>query len=247
VIVRALHESTAEKTPIYSTANSLAFVSIITQQEVQMKKSLRNRRRLRILIAVPAVIAIAVAIASLNLNSESNASAAPADKSKTPSVEFNKAGELVKPTGYRKWTYVGTPLTPNDMNGGKAPFPEFHSVYMNPEAYSHYEKTGDFPDGTVLVKELISVGDKEASSGIGYFMGDFAGLEVSIKDKTRFQDEPGNWAYFSFGHKYPLKDMAKKQPSASCNDCHNGDADDDYVFTQYYPVLRAAKDSTNSK
>ena len=32
-------------------------------------------------------------------------------------------GELQRPTGYREWVYVGTPVTPNDMNGGKAAFP----------------------------------------------------------------------------------------------------------------------------
>lgn len=211
--------------------------------------SSRNTRRLGLLIAVPTVISIAAAIATLDSYPDGKASAAPAksDKSKTSSVQFNASGELVKPTGYRKWTYVGTPLTPNDMNDGKAPFPEFHNVYMNPDAYNQFEKTGEFPDGTVLVKELVSVGDKEASSGNGYFMGEFVGLEVSVKDKTRFMDEPGNWAYFSFGHKYPLKRLAKAQPAASCNDCHSGEAGDDYVFTQYYPVLRDAKNSMPEK
>ena len=89
----------------------------------------------------------------------------------------------------------------------------------------------------------LSVGEKEATSGKGYFMGDFSGLEVAVKDKLRFEDEPGNWGYFSFGHEYPLKKSAPVQPAASCNDCHSGEADDDYVFTQYYPVLRAAKQS----
>jgi hypothetical protein len=64
-----------------------------------------------------------------------------------------------------------------------------------------------------------------------------------MKDKTRFKDEPGSWAYFSFGHEYPLKDKARAQATSNCNDCHDGSADDDYVFTQYYPVLRAAKKS----
>ncbi len=201
--------------------------------------------RRRLLIAVPSLIAIAIAITAINTNSNTGAFAAPAvaDESQPSPVEFNTDGELVRPTGYRKWTYIGTPVTPNDMNGGAAPFPEFHNVYINPDAYNHYEKTGEFPDGTVLVKELVSVGEKEASSGKGYFMGEFIGLEVSVKDMARFKDEPGNWAYFSFGHKYPLKENAKAQPAASCNECHDGDADDDWVFTQYYPVLRAAKGS----
>ena len=71
-------------------------------------------------------------------------------------------------------------------------------------------------------------------------MGDFIGLETSIKDSKRFKDEPGNWAFFSFGHHYPLKDVATKQNAASCNACHQASAAKDYVFSQYYPVLRAA-------
>ena len=91
-----------------------------------------------------------------------------------------------------------------------------------------------------MVKELVAVGAKEASSGKGYFMGDFIGLETAIKDSKRFKDEPGNWGYFSFGHKYPLKKEAEKISAANCNACHQGNAAQDYVFTQYYPVLRAA-------
>ena len=164
---------------------------------------------------------------------------------KAPIVTYNDRGELIRPNGYRKWIYVGTPLTPHDMNDGKAAFPEFHSVYIDPAAYDHYEQTGKFSDGTVMIKELITVGAKQATSGSGYFMGDFTGLEVLIKDKKRFRDEPGNWGFFSFGHEYPLKPTAKIQPTANCNDCHGGAADDDYVFTQYYPVLRDAKNLAN--
>ena len=212
-----------------------------------MSKFSLNARRFGLLLAVPALVAIAPIVAAISSNSDNQAAAAApkeAQAQKSP-VQFNKNGELVRPTGYRKWMYVGTPLTPNDRNNGNAPFPEFHTVYMNPAAYNHYEKTGEFPNGTVLVKELISVGETEASSGNGYFMGEFSGLEVAMKDKRRFKDEPGNWAYFSYGHEYPLRPKAKIQPAASCNDCHDGEADDDWVFTQYYPVLRAAKKSAN--
>jgi hypothetical protein len=205
-------------------------------------------RRFGLLLAAPVVITILAVIVACNSGSSNQTTAAPPQnekarqkEAKTSLVTFNKDGTLIRPIGYRKWTYVGTPVTPNDMNDGNAPFPEFHAVYVNPAAFNHYEKTGKFPDGTVLVKELTSVGSNDASSGKGYFMGEFIGLEVSIKDKTRFEDEPGNWAYFSFGHKYPLKDKAIAQPAASCNACHEGVADEDWVFTQYYPVLRAAK------
>jgi hypothetical protein len=169
--------------------------------------------------------------------------APPADKAAL--VEFTQDGKLRKPEGYREWTYVGTPLTPNDLNGGEAPFPDFHAVYIDPESYAQFEKTGEFRDGTVMIKELVGVGSKEATSGKGYFMGDFIGLEASIKDSKRFRDEPGNWAFFSFGHRYPLKAEASKQDSAACNSCHESSAEKDYVFTQFYPVLRAAAPKPN--
>ena len=48
--------------------------------------------------------------------------------------------------------------------------------------------------------------------------------------------------YFSFGHKTPpYAKTAKAFPAESCNACHEASAADDFVFTQFYPVLRAAK------
>lgn len=154
-----------------------------------------------------------------------------------------KNGQLERPTGYREWIYVGAPVTPNDLNDGKAAFPEFHNVYIDPESWAHWKKTGEFREGTILMKELISVGSKAAVSGNGYFQGDFVGLEATIKSKKHFPREPGNWAYFSFStpdHK-ALTPTAKAFPAESCNACHANAAVDDWVFTQYYPVLRAGK------
>ena len=160
-------------------------------------------------------------------------------------ARFTSDGELIRPEGWRKWVYVGTPLTPHDMNEGKAAFPEFHNVYIDPESFATFERTGEFPNGTQLVKELVLVGSKEAVSGNGYFMGDFAGLEVAVKDTARFKDEPGGWAYFSFGHvaETEYSKTAKIFPAEACNSCHQASADTDFVFTQYYPILRGAMPS----
>ena len=154
-----------------------------------------------------------------------------------------KDGVLERPTGYREWVYVGTPVTPNDMNNGKAAFPEHHNVYIDPQSWAHWKKTGTFQEGTILIKELVSVGSKAAVSGQGYFQGEFIGLEATIKSKASFPDEPGNWAYFSFSGKdhKTLTDTAKAFPQAACNACHLNAAADDFVFTQYYPVLSAGK------
>lgn len=156
-----------------------------------------------------------------------------------PIVEFTPDGKAKQPVGYRDWVFIGAVVTPNDMNGGEASFPEFHNVYMDPESFAYAEKHGEYRDGTVIVKELLSVGSKVQSSGNGYFEGEFTGLEMSIKDSKRFPDEPGNWAYFSFGHHYPLKAEIAKNAAVSCNSCHEQNATD-FVFSQVYPVLNDA-------
>jgi hypothetical protein len=198
-------------------------------------------------VAVVAVVAVTAALyfAGSGLYSAMTGVLVPraAAEGKAPAalVEFTADGKLKRPVGYRKCVNVGEVITPNDMNDGEASFPEFHSVYMDPESFAHFEKTGKYRDGTVLIKELSSVGSKKAPSGNGYFQGEFTGLEAAIKDSKRFKDEPGNWAYFSFGHKYPLKAEVSKNTVAACSQCHQDNAKKtDLVFSQYYPVLRAA-------
>ncbi len=165
-----------------------------------------------------------------------------------PKPSFNDKGQLIRPdVSYREWVYVGTPFTPNALNPPEAPFPEFHNVYIHPSDFDHWKRTGTFPDGTVMIKELVLVGATQAVSGKGYFMGEFTGLEATIKDSKRFKDEPGFWAYFSFGHSYPLADTAQAFPAPACNACHAASAADDFVFTQFYPVLRAAKGTKSGK
>ncbi|MDV6345882.1 cytochrome P460 family protein [Nitrosomonas sp. Is37] len=160
-------------------------------------------------------------------------------------AQFNDKGELLLPQNYREWVMVGTQVTPNELNEGKAPFTEIRTVYVDPEGYAHWKKTGEFRDGTMTVKELISVGDRKGpGSGNGYFMGDYIGLEASVKDSKRFASEPGNWGFYIF---YvpgtPLVAAAKNLPTQECAECHKANAKDDLVFTQFYPVLRAAKET----
>ena len=195
---------------------------------------------------VPAVIPLTVAFYLQVTSVFARGGPAAGESMAVPDTEkpkFTADGQLIpfSPDVYREWIFVGTPVTPNDLNGGEASFPEFHNVYINPSAWREWKKSGTFPDGTVMVKELTSVGAKRAPSGDGYFQGEFTGLEMSVKDSKRFPAEAKGWGYFSFGHKYPLKKQASVNRFASCADCHVANAASDMVFTQYYPVLRAAK------
>ena len=157
-------------------------------------------------------------------------------------ARFTSSGELIRPEGWREWIYIGTPLTPNSLNPPQAPFPEFHSVYIDPESWEHYKRTGEFREGTMIAKELVSIGSTEAVSGKGFFMGQLIGFEIAYKSAERYPDETGHWAYFTFGHMpEPYNSTAAKQPVDACAGCHVASAAQDNVFTQYYPVIRAAK------
>lgn len=164
-------------------------------------------------------------------------------------AKFEPTGAVSMPQNWRQWVYVGSPLTPNALNGGEAAFPEFHNVYVEPAAYEHFMETGEWAEGTQIAKELVTVrqndnaenGSTAEVSGVGYFQGEFAGLELTVKDSERFSAEPGGWAYFSFGHKSPpYNATAEAFPTEACASCHEQNAATDLVFTQFYPVLRAA-------
>lgn len=158
---------------------------------------------------------------------------------------FNGQGELVRPEGFRQWVFLGAPLTPNGLNNGSAGFPEYHHVYVNPDAYAVYARTGSFPDGTVIAKELVLLkpgkykdGSIDAPSGRGYFADKPNGMDVMVKDTKRFKETNG-WGFFNFGHhEPPYSSSAKAAPTASCAACHTANAEKDMVFMQFYPILK---------
>src|SRR5215469_7374047 len=131
--------------------------------------------------------------------------------------EYNDSGQLLLPKNsvWREWVFVGAPLTPNALNGGQANFPEYHYVYIEPGSYAIYQKTHEFPEGTIFFKELQLTkpgenpdGSRTEPSGRGYFPGDFNGADVTVKDSKRFA-ETGSWGYFNFNHHEPKALTAK--------------------------------------
>ena len=84
---------------------------------------------------------LAVAVVGTFVVVVSSSTPATAQSAKKAAVSFDSDGAMTRPEGYREWVYVGTPLTPNDMNNGSAPFPEFHNVYIQPDAFAAYKRT----------------------------------------------------------------------------------------------------------
>jgi hypothetical protein len=159
-------------------------------------------------------------------------------------AEYTKDGDLVLPKNWRTWVYLGSPLTPDALNGGKAGFPEYHNVYMEPGSYEIYKSTGEFPEGTIMFKELQRVlgpqqfpdGSVQQPSGRGYFPGELNGADVTVKDTKRYA-ESGGWGYYNFNHHEPKAPTAKLKAKAECAFCHMASAKKDQVWTQFYRPL----------
>jgi hypothetical protein len=64
--------------------------------------------------------------------------------------EYTSSDEFILPKNFHEWVYVGSPLTPNALNGGMATFPEFHNVYIEPCSYEKYKQTNVFAVGQVM-------------------------------------------------------------------------------------------------
>jgi hypothetical protein len=107
-------------------------------------------------------------------------------------------------------------------------------------------KTGHFPEGTVIVKELtrplnptFSDGSRREPSGRGFFNGEFNGIDATVKDSKRFPRTNG-WGFFIFGHHpEPYAAVAAEKPVAECAGCHiQNVARTDMTWVQFYPLLR---------
>ena len=159
--------------------------------------------------------------------------------------KFSEKGELLQPEGFREWVFIGSPLTPHGLNDGNAGFPEFHNVYVEPAVYRYYRRTGEWPEGAVLAKELqltkkgtYTDGSRNEPSGRGYFPSTPNGLDVSVKDTRRFAKTDG-WGFFNFGHHAPpYASVAQSAPKEACAGCHMSNAHEDMVFSDFYQQLK---------
>ena len=171
-----------------------------------------------------------------------------AAQNQQPTAVFDSEGrlQLPDPTVFRRWAFVGAPLTPNGLNNGQAGFPEYHHVYVEEKNLDAYLKTGSFPEGTMFVKELTRVlnptfpdGSRTEPSGRGYFNGAYNGIDVTVKDSRRFAKTNG-WGFFTFGHHpLPYDNTATEAPASQCAGCHQAYvAKTDMTWVQFYPILR---------
>jgi len=147
-------------------------------------------------------------------------------------------GEIRLPPDFRRqWTHLGSWL----VDDPKAPGHGFHDVYTQPEAVAAYLKTGVFPDGAVLVKEIRKIGAGQKTTGPARWATEPAVWFVMVKDgRGRF---PGHvhwgdgwgWALYEAGDQ--TRNVSKGY-AESCKTCHEPAAGSDRVYVEGYPSLR---------
>jgi Cytochrome P460 len=151
------------------------------------------------------------------------------------SPEFTADGKLVRPEGYRKWVFLssGYGMSYSESASADQDHLMFTNVFVPPADYDYFLAHGTWPDKTMFVLEMYGSQSKGSINQHGHFQTEFMGLDVEVKDASRFPDK---WAYFGF-------DAAEKSSAAvapgknDCWKCHDQNAAVEHTFVQFYPAL----------
>jgi hypothetical protein len=149
-------------------------------------------------------------------------------------LHYTPDGRAIVPADYREWPFLSSGL---DMNySDRASGPDHHmfdNVFVDPDAFAAFRKTGLWPEGTVLVKEDRAGLTKGSINKSGQFQGEqVMAIELHVKDSKRFD---GGWGFFMFG---AAAAPAQKIPtSAQCYACHQAHGAVESTFVQFYPTL----------
>jgi hypothetical protein len=158
-------------------------------------------------------------------------------------------GEIRVPADYRAWPTLGV-WSVGDANDS-VENREYHWVYTQPETIAYYREHLRFPDGAVLVKELLNTRTLPMTTGTAVtHPTKVKGWFVLVRDtQGRFREstlwgDGWGWSYFEADD--PLKTVSKNYRE-DCIACHlparnmaHGDANDadKWIYTFGYPVLQ---------
>lgn len=140
---------------------------------------------------------------------------------------------IALPVDYREWVFLTSSL---DLNYD-APVPGaalmghsmLDNVFVNPEAYKAFQKTGTWPDKTILVKENRMAASAGSISKSGKYQAGIMSMELHVKDAAR-----GGWVFYVSDGKVPGRLMPQ---TANCYSCHSDHGAVDTTFVQFYPTL----------
>lgn len=129
------------------------------------------------------------------------------------------------PAGYRDWHHVKSMV----IEQGHPLFGAFggiHHLYANPKAMQGY-KAGKFPDGSVIVFDLLEANRKDNA----VTEGPRKVLGVMHKDARKYA-ATGGWGFEGFAGGDPRKRVLEGNAASACFACHASQKDHDYVFSR---------------
>lgn len=153
------------------------------------------------------------------------------------SAHVDATGAIRFPKDFRTtMVHLGSWFVPEGEASG------FHDVYTEASTVAAYRKTGRFPDGATLVKELRGAqrGDYTTGANVGFAMGTVKQWFVMIKDTTgRFPHNPlwgEGWGWALFKPDAPTQNVATSYRT-DCLGCHVPAKATDWVYIEAYPTL----------
>ena len=147
----------------------------------------------------------------------------------------DKNGNIRKPANVRDTYQSLGAYTVLDPKGD-----QMHMTYASPGSAEAYRRTGKFPDGTVLVKEVFGTEHAQMTTGDAHWASGTKVWFVLIKDeKGRYKDNPlwgDGWGWALFKSDAPDKQVATDYKK-DCLGCHIPARSTDWIYVQGYPVL----------
>lgn len=135
------------------------------------------------------------------------------------------SNEVPYPEGYRRWTHVKS-LELKEKHPLFKDFGGLHHVYVNDTGLAALKSGQVFPDGSVIVFDLLNVKSNEAATA----EGSRKVLAVMYKNTSAFVSTKG-WGFEGF--KGDGRERLVNGKHASCFGCHATEGKSDYVYSKY--------------
>ena len=150
------------------------------------------------------------------------------------------------PDNFRNdWTFLGTwSIAAEDVEASADASGHgaagLHNVYTQPSVVAYFKENGKFPDGAILIKELLRAETAQMTTGTVSRGVEVEGWFVMVKDaEGRYADNPlwgdgWGWSLFNADNRETTVSTNYK---SDCLGCHIPARNDDWIYVSGYPAL----------
>lgn len=186
------------------------------------------RKRLPATLLLSGVLFVTAVVAQLEPETVAATAEAPA-LLQVPAADYR-----------RDWVLLGSfsVLADKPEEGAK----ELHVVYTQRESVDAYRKTGAFPDGAILVKDVFAARTEALTTGTSSYANALAGRFILVKDQANkyagsspLWGDGWGWAFYEGAETRKTVTTDYRQ---DCLGCHEPVRNQDLIYIQGYPILK---------